>query len=109
MTHTGNYNVGMQGPGQAIVWTITAPDGVDYTTKLSIALAVTFTFSDGQTLTVDNWSISNITPTSFRATHIPTVNEFTVPGWMFVRSSMTLDGVVYPLITQRDEVREEPL
>lgn len=26
---SGFYNVGMQGPGQSIVWTITAPTGVD--------------------------------------------------------------------------------
>lgn len=103
---SGSYRVGMKAPGEPIVWTLTAPEGVDLSTFAVIAITVLARFKRTglPAVALTGWIISEVEADSLVATLLPTGSEFTTEGPVRFNITLTLDGVVYRYEPFEDKV-----
>ena len=90
---SARYTQGMSGIGEAIVWTVHAPAGVDFTTASSIALSAAVAGKTTRYLTA--WVLVAQSATRLQATFIPTGAEFPSAESVTIRPTLTVDGVAY--------------
>lgn len=95
MSPPNQYVVGMVGQAEALIWTVPAPTGVNFTLTTTRQLVATFERPGAELLTISTWSISNVTASSLVATYVPDGSEFPEQGPMTVRKHLVLDGVTY--------------
>lgn len=97
------YVVGMLGAAEAIVWTISAPAGVDFTAVSVMSLAVTVTDRSGGVRTLSGWTLEALSASSLKATYLPNGTEFH-EGQATFRATLTLDGETYRLAKQTETI-----
>lgn len=100
---SGRYSVGMVAPGELIVHTVIAPNGVNLLSAGSIAYALAI--SGRKTKTLTDWAISGVSETGFTATYEPDGTEFEGIGdTATFRPTVTVDGTVYRMAKTVEQI-----